>query len=219
MPKNWYSRNIEIGKKMKINIILIPLLLISSLFGGKNTTKIDVSVLEIPKEYKSFFYVGVGTSYVNLKDIDTNEIFSSLGATLQMGYRYNSFIGVEARYTKSVGDVAYEKGDTSFLSVSNYSTTSSNIALYLKPYYPLGNFEFYGLVGYGVLQYTDLPTGTQDRKESGFQWGLGVDYLLGDNISLFVDYSRIYDGVGLDGYVPNSNIYSDIVTVGVSYLF
>jgi len=203
---------------MKLKTITLSLLLASSLFAGKNTTVIDIKVIEIPQNDPSAFYIGVGTSYFNLKDTTTNESFTSLGAMAQIGYRYNSYIGVEARYTKSVGDVAYDKGDTALTNSSNYQTTSSNIALYLKPQYPLGDFNIYGLLGYGMVEYTDLPTGT-DRKESNFQWGLGGEYMIMDNVSLFIDYSRIYDGVGLDGYVPNSNIYSDVVTVGVSYFF
>jgi len=56
-----------------------------------------------------------------------------------------------------------------------------------------------------MVQYTDLPIG---RK-----------YIITDNISLFIDYSHTYDGIGLNGYVPNSNIYSDLITLGVSYKF
>ena len=94
------------------------------------------------------------------------------------------------------------------------------MALYLKPQYPLGDFSIYGLIGYGAIIYTDLPTATpNDRTESGFQWGAGAEYLVMESISVFADYSRVYDGVGLDGHIPNSDLYSDIVTVGVSYKF
>jgi opacity protein-like surface antigen len=93
------------------------------------------------------------------------------------------------------------------------------MAIYLKPQYALGDFSLYGLLGYGMVKYTDLPKGTKDRKESSFQWGLGVEYLVRENISLFADYTRLYDGVGLDGHIPNSDVYSDVVTVGVSYRF
>lgn len=204
---------------MKIKIILLIALLINPLWGGKDTTIVDTKIIEIPQEYKSTFYIGVGTSYINLKDSTTDERVSSLGATLKIGYRYNSYLAIEGRYTQSVGDVAYDKGNTKWLSTSNYPTKSSNMALYLKPYYQLGDFGLYALLGYGVVQYTDLPTGTRDRKESGFEWGLGVDYLIVDNISIFVDFTRVYDGVGFDGHVPNSDIYNDIVSIGVSYSF
>jgi opacity protein-like surface antigen len=138
---------------------------------------------------------------------------------LQLGYKYNAYIGIEARYTQSVGDVEYDKGNTSLTNISDYATTSSNMAIYLKPQYALGDFSLYGLLGYGMIEYTDLPKGTKDREESSFQWGLGLDYLIVDDVSLFADYSRIYDGVGFDGHIPNSDVYSDVVTVGVSYRF
>jgi opacity protein-like surface antigen len=204
---------------MKLKIITLSMLLASSLFAGKDTLVTDTKVIELPTSDTSTFYIGVGTSYFNLKDNMTDESFTSLGATAQIGYRYNAYIGVEARYTQSVGDVAYAKGNTAFANISNYPTTSSNIALYLKPQYPLGDFTVYGLLGYGMVQYTDLPTGTSDKTESAFQWGVGAEYLLMDNVSLFADYSRLYDDTGFDGHVPNSDIYSDVVTVGVSYFF
>jgi len=218
MYQEWYCCDFEIGEKMKLKTITLSILLASSLFAGKNTISTDIKVIEIPID-TSAFYIGVGASYVNLKDSTTEETFTSLGATLQLGYKYNNYIGIEARYSQSVGDVAYDKGNTVSVNISNYPTTSSNMALYLKPQYPLGDFTVYGLVGYGMVQYTDLPTGTKDRQESSFQWGLGTEYLLMENISIFADYSRVYDGVGLDGHIPNSDLYSDLITIGVSYKF
>ncbi|MFK5976360.1 MAG: porin family protein [Sulfurovum sp.] len=203
---------------MKLKTITLSILLASSLFAGKNTMITESKVIEIVED-TSAFYIGVGASYFNLKDSTTEESFTSLGAMLQVGYKYNNYIGIEARYTQSVGDVAYDKGNTLATNISNYPTTASNIAIYLKPQYPLGDFSLYGLLGYGMVQYTDLPTGTKDRQESSFQWGLGAEYLVMDNISIFADYSRLYDGTGFDGHVPNSNVYSDVVTVGVSYRF
>jgi len=218
MYPKWYSRNFKIGAKMKEKIITLSILLASSLFAGKNTMITESKVIEIVEE-TSAFYIGVGASYVNLKDSTTDETLTSLGAMLQVGYKYNNYIGIEARYTQSVGDVEYDKGNTVFANNSNYPTNSSNIALYLKPQYALGDFTVYGLLGYGIVQYTDLPKGTQDREESAFQWGLGVDYLIVDDISIFADYSRLYDGTGFDGHVPNSDIYSDLITIGISYRF
>lgn len=205
---------------MKLKTVTLSLLLASSLFAGKDTIATDIEVVEIPQIDKSAFYLGVGASYINLTNSSTDETLTSLGASLQVGYRYNEYIGVEARYTQSVGDVAYDSGNTGFANNSNYPTTSTNMALYLKPQYPLGDFTIYGLLGYGATTYTDLPTATpSDRTESGFQWGAGLDYKLIESISIFADYSRVYDGTGFDGHVPNSDLYSDVVTVGVSYNF
>jgi len=205
---------------MKLKTITLSMLLASSLFAGKDTVIIDTPVIEIPTIDESAFYLGVGASYINLTNSSTDETLTSLGATAQIGYRYNEYIGVEARYTQSVGDVAYDKGNTPFANIANYPTTSSNMALYLKPQYPIGDFSIYGLIGYGAIIYTDLPTATpNDRTESGFQWGAGVDYKLIESISIFADFTRVYDGTGLDGHTPNSDLYSDIVTVGVSYSF
>lgn len=203
---------------MKLKTITLSILLASSLFAGNNTMITESKVIERVED-TSAFYIGVGASYFNLKNSRTEETFTSLGAMLQLGYKYNNYIGIEARYGQSVGDVAYDKGNTRFSDISNYPTTSSNMAIYLKPQYPLGDFSIYGLLGYGMVKYTDLPIGTKDRKESSFQWGLGAEYLVMEDISLFADYSHLYDDTGLDGHIPNSDVYNDVVTVGLSYKF
>jgi len=170
---------------MKLNIITIQILLMTAVFAGKNTTATDVKVIELPKINQSAFYIGLGASYMTLKDTSTNESLKGLGATVVLGYKYNDFIATEARYSKNIGKVAYNKGNTTFVNNSNFPTTYSNLAIYLKPQYPIGDFNIYGLVGYGMVKYTDLPKGTKDRKESSFQWGLGTEYSIMEDISIF----------------------------------
>jgi len=207
---------------MKLKIITLSMVLASSLFAGGNTVPPEVKVIEIPKVKEvstSAFYFGLGASYLKLNDSTTKEKLTGLGATAQIGYSYNDYIGIEARYTQSVGKVAYDKGTTTNTNNSNYPSKASNIAIYAKPNYKLGNLSLYGLVGYGMLKYTNLPTTTRDRKQNGFQWGVGTEYSLVAGLSIFADYTRLYTGTGFDGHVPNSDVYSDSVTVGVSYRF
>lgn len=208
---------------MTIKIITLSLVLASSLFAGGDIDVIDIPVIKVPQlppiVESNNFYVGLGLSGMNFFNDNTDETLKSLAVTLQAGYVYNEYIGVELRYSKSVGDVAYDKGNTAFANVSNYPTDSQNIALYLRPSYPLGDFTLYGLIGYGMLKYTDLPTGTNDKTESGFQWGLGAEYLITDSISTFIDYTSLYNDVGFDGHIPNSDVRTSMGTVGLAYHF
>jgi opacity protein-like surface antigen len=205
--------------KNSIKIAISSLLLSSFALAGGNTDVTEVKVIEIPTLSYQHFYVGLGVSGINLSDDTTEETLRSLGAMVNIGYQYNDFIALEARYTRSIGKVSYDKGTTAFANSSDYPSVLTTVALYLKPSYKLGDFEFYGLVGYGQNKVTDLPTGTKDRMENSLSWGLGVGYAITENLSTFVDYTRPYQNTGFDGHVPNSDIHIDVLSVGVRYRF
>ena len=58
--------------------------------------------------------------------------------------------------------------------------------------------------------------------DSGFSWGLGASYYFTPNISIFADYTRLYDD-SFDGYDAFSDFSQDTtvetIDVGVSYRF
>ncbi len=207
--------------KQILKIGLSSLLLSSLALAGGDKNVAEVKTIEIPCETPfNHFYIGLGLSGINFADDNTEETLQSLGATLKVGYQYNEYIALEARYSQSVGDVAYDKGTILVgTNISNYPTDSQNIALHIRPSYSLGDFTLYGLLGYGMLTYTDLPTGTSDKTESGFQWGIGLEYLITDNISIFIDYTALYNGTGFDGHIPTSDARSSMGTVGLAYHF
>ena len=63
----------------------------------------------------------------------------------------------------------------------------------------------------------DLVLG--DAYEDGFQWGLGADYAINENFSVFVDYISLYDDRGFDYRAQLDDIDADTWTLGVSYRF
>jgi len=197
-------------KRIKYLLVLSSLLSSIAHAGG-------VIIPYTPTE--SSLYVGIGASAIQLTDELTDETLKATGVTALLGYRINEYISIEGRYTASVSDVEYDRGTTANLNNPAYPTGYTNMALYLKPTYTIDSFTAYALIGYGMTKFTDLPTGTRDREESGLQWGLGASYGITDNISLFADYTMIYDDTGFDGHVPFSGINIDVVSVGVAYRF
>jgi len=120
--------------------------------------------------------------------------------TVLAGYNYNDYIALEGRYTTTL-----QADDVDEMT---------NIGLYLKPMYPVGQFNLYGLLGFGQVTVDD---GSADYSESGFQWGLGGSFSVTENIGLFVDYTSLYDDDGFDGLPGDTEI--DSINMGVTYTF
>ena len=171
----------------------------------------------------SDFYLGVGVSALKLKNDFTKESFKAKALILQAGYNYNAYLALEGRYTHHVGDVAYDHGSdhrvNEGVNIKNYPTDFTNIALYLKPQYKVDDFKAYALLGYGEVKLTNIPQNSVDRAEAGFQWGVGVAYDFSKNISLFLDYTTMYEGKGFDYIAVNRNIKADAITFGMTYTF
>jgi len=207
-------------KKTVLSIVSI-MALSSASYAGGGTEIAEIAVVEIPSVDTSAFYIGLGGASMGLFNTSTDEKITSLGVMLQAGYKYNDYIAIEGRYTLGVGKVDYKHGSTINADNSNLDTKFSNLGIYLKPMYPMGDFNVYGLLGYGNTRLTKIPAGatSADRGENGFQWGAGLDYEIIDDISIFVDYARVYDNKGFNSRALNSNINSVLISTGLSYKF
>lgn len=194
--------------------------------GDIQPVEVQVATQEEPTPVllnNSNFYLGVGISTLKLKNDFTKESFKAKALTLQAGYTYNAYLALEGRYTHHVGDVAYDHGSDHRVNagknIKNYPTNFTNIALYLKPQYKIDDFTAYALLGYGEVKLTNIPQGGVDRAEAGFQWGVGVNYDVSENSSLFLDYITMYKGKGFDYIAINRNIKADAITFGMTYTF
>ena len=209
----------------RITLSLISVIVLSSTVsaGGKISIPESIPTVVEPLIDESAFYVGLGVSNMNLHDDFTDEEFSATGIMLQVGYQINKYFAVEGRYTRNIGDVEYDHGNTNNPDYDDYPTDFSNIAIYLKPMYPIDKLNIYALLGYGQVELTNIPLGgtgiSADRAESGFQWGLGASYDVTDEIAVFVDYVKFYDDTGFDYRARQVNVDSDAWTFGVSYKF
>ncbi len=204
--------------------ILLPLMLAltPALYAGGNTVPQKASIVEIPPPIvvdNSAWYLGLGASMMSLDADLTDESMDTTGVTLQAGYAYNEYIAIELRYTANASAIDYDRGTTANANNDDYPSDFTNVGIYLKPTYPMGDFGVYALLGYGSVTFTDLPTGTEDRTEDGFQWGLGASYQITEAIGIFADYTKLYDDTGMDGHFTTSDISVELVTVGMNYRF
>ncbi|CAA6823618.1 MAG: Unknown protein [uncultured Sulfurovum sp.] len=169
---------------------------------------LNIPQFEEPTINESAVYVGAALASVRLDDDLLDDSFSDIGFMLQLGYSFNDYIALEARYTQSNGDM--DDGDS-------IGTDVKNIAIYLKPMLPLSEFfTLYALAGYGK---TTQDTSIGDYSESGFQWGAGAKVELTQNIGLFADYTNFYNDGGFDTLPFSHDIMMDSVNVGMTYTF
>ena len=163
----------------------------------------------------SSYYVGAGLGKGVVDNKQSQEKMDSTSVTLQAGYKYNEYVAVEGRYSFGF-NMDYSPGLTGNNS-NDYNGDYSSWGIYLKPMYPVYDFNIYGLLGYGGVQLSNLDSG--DAYESGFQWGLGTEYNINENFAVFVDYVKVYDDNGFDYRAVSEDVESDIWTLGVSYKF
>jgi opacity protein-like surface antigen len=201
----------------KTTLSMVSILALSGLgFAGGDIAPIETIIETQMVMEQNPFYIGLGIGYAQLNDDFTNEEISSNNIMLQSGYKYNEYVALEGRYTFGF-NTDYDRGNL-FNSLSGgYDGDVSNWGIYVKPMYPIGNFNIYALLGYGGVMLDDLAGG--DAYEDGFQWGLGADYAVNENFSVFVDYVKLYDDTGFDYRAKNDDVDSNTWTLGVSYRF
>jgi opacity protein-like surface antigen len=206
----------------------ITVAVISNLaFAGGDIAPVPV----VMEENNSGFYLGLGLSYQRTYALDstwfgtadTQDETGGLGFIA--GYEYNQYVSVEGRFSTSLFEEDYAE-------VSTYS-------IFVKPQYPVTEeFKVYALLGFGNVNvkasdaggsYFGAPpsiVGNTLMDESGFQWGLGMSYLVTEEINVFIDYvafasdaevdrTRLYNYSGAE-YTEMSN---DAITLGVTYKF
>ena len=190
---------------MKKSVLsLVSILALSGVaYAGGDIAPVEPVVEEPIVIDNSAFYLGLGFGTASVNDDYTNEEVDANTVMLQAGYQYNEYVALEGRYT--------------FGFNTDYDDDFSSWGLYVKPMYPIGNFNIYALLGYGGVMLDSLEQG--DAYESGFQWGLGAGYAFTEEVSVFVDYVSLYDDTGFDYRAQDVDVDSDTWTLGVSYKF
>lgn len=173
-----------------ITMSIVALLAMNTMaFAGGDISPVEpeITLPEVSESTTSSFYVGAGYSYMNA-DAERIGDSDSDAVLLLAGYNFNQYFGLEARY-------------------AGITDNLENYGIYAKPMYPFGAATVYGLIGYG-------ETSDDYDSESGFQWGLGANYAVTENIGVFADYTNLYDDsfAGIDATV-------DSVNVGMTYKF
>ena len=199
-------------KKLTLSLAAVVAMSTFAMAGGEIVEPEVTSVAQVVSA-ENGFYVGLGYSYLDANgnhDGDEFTMYDS-GYVLLGGYQFNKNFAIEARYNSTIGDITIgEDGDT-----EDSDATLSNAAIYLKPIYPIDNFKLYALLGYGISTF-DFK---DDEKytDQGFQWGVGASYEVADNISVFVDYTQLFDGINYDNTA--TDIEYDAVNIGLTYKF
>ncbi len=88
--------------------------------------------------------------------------------------------------------------------------------------YPVAEIvTVYGLVGYGQTKIEGL---VNEYETDGLQWGVGASYNVNENLSVFVDYTKLamidevdVNGVTVTGLADDFDVST--VNVGISYKF
>lgn len=169
----------------------------------------QITIPEVMEEpiVDQYFYMGLGYSYMKMQNDTLDKKTTGNAITALAGYKFHKNIAAELRYSATLGDLRANNIDNDW--------DMTNIALYLKPQYSFDQATVYGLLGYGQ---TTFDNGTS-YAEDGFQWGLGASYAATEEIELFVDYTRLYDGDGFDGLSGTDDIFVDSINLGVAYNF
>jgi len=212
----------------KIALALTAAVALSSgAFAGKNVVPVQTEVAPV----LSPWYAGI--AYSNLKmdlncheaeygdpirSFDTDD--RTNGILLLGGYELNDYLAFEARWTVALEDFKFSELDT---EIEYY-----NVALYLKPQYKMGDFSIYGLLGFGYSHFKGNG-GVVDDGDSDFQYGAGLSYKVTENLSVFADYTLLYDEddsepfrVHENGIVPigrKCDVKVDSFNVGFTYRF
>ncbi len=183
-------------------------------FSGGDMAPVETEVAPIPAGLTPY-YVGLSGGSLIVNNDFTNEEITASTATLSLGYIYNEYISLEARYTLGF-DTSYDEGDLVGVTTP-YDGDVSNWGVYLKPTYSFGDFGIYGLLGYGSLMLSDLNGG--DATEDGFQWGAGVSYAVSEHISIYAEYLSLYDDTGFDYTALLDDVTAEAVNIGLTYRF
>ena len=198
----------------KIALSVVAIVGMSSFgFAGGDIAPVDTPMV-VEEAVSSSFYVGFGLAGVSARDsaADLNFFDEEAGqerlanVSLLAGYNFNEYVAVEGRYTTS-----FAKEDS--LEMDGWS-------LFVKPQYPVSeDFSIYALLGFGGVTMDGINGSAVDVDETGFQWGLGMEYAVMENISLFADYTSL--AADMDGYFYNGalEVDADALTIGMNYKF
>ena len=203
-----------------VGLSLVSVILATNVvFAGANSQKVLEPSIIIPAivddKTVSGFYLGLGVSAASTHEADLDFFNITEGQdrtgdiSFKAGYDWNEYLAVEGRYMFSV--------------VKEDIVDRSSWGIYVKPqYWVTEDFKVYGLLGIGGFD----ASGTNhfghniESNDISFQWGLGISYVIYENVSIFVDYIQIARDIDATAFVTqNVDVSSDAITIGLSYHF
>ncbi len=140
---------------------------------------------------ESKFYVGGNVVRMTDKG-DEAPAIHPLALSLRGGVEFNRYLSLEARYSKGI-----ESDEGTVTGITFDLELEYLYGVYAKGVLPIGRFSPYAMVGYSkgketaTVEIFDLVVSDSDK---GFSFGLGVDFPLGDNVSLNAEWTRFVEG-------------------------
>ena len=210
--------------------------------AGGDIAPIEEPVVEVPEVVAPSvggFYLGLAYGYLNAETTETYKVGPvEISETLidddfgeimiQAGYKFNEYVAVEGRYWFGVNDGSFLSPNDEIRD-AEYGVSVDAFGIYVKPMYPVTpEFNVYALLGYAS---TDAEIDGYDAEYvtddiDGFSWGIGAEYSFNENMSVFVDYTVLYDDTDEYTGVDYGLLWSgetdrtvDTINFGVSYKF
>jgi opacity protein-like surface antigen len=149
-------------------------------------------------------YVGLNVGQIRYHEAGLDTITPS-GGYFRVGKAFSPFLAIEGR----IGGGFAED------STNGYAVKVDALyAGYIKGSLPLGQgFSLYALGGLGGV-HLRRNFGDGNSTESGFSYGLGGDFDLGNGATINLEWSRLASGTNF-GY----GFDTDIAAIGVSFRF
>ena len=141
----------------------------------------NVNIAIADDSNRSNLYLGMGGSLNFLKSNGVSKT-GDIGLSINIGYNLNKYSAIEFREGTSL------VSDASIL-------LDNSMALYVKGKYSINkDLNSYVLAGYAS---TEVSSGFLNNaiKESGFTYGIGVDYKLSTSLSIYSDYTVLSPSV------------------------
>jgi len=176
--------------KKTVTALCSAILLSTSAYAGGHIKA--VSELEPALQVESYeeevknFYAGLGISVGQVK----SHVYGKdtvVGITAKAGYNFSEYFAVEFRGSKGL-----REGDQLGLDYS--------YGLYFKPQYPVNEeLSIYALAGYAQTKISFENEvafngiSNDYTRQNGFSYGLGLDYKLNEEWTLFVDVMNNID--------------------------
>ncbi len=132
------------------------------------------------------FYVGGGMNVVsaNTTDVSGNDLnFSTL--ELHGGYKYNGFLGAEARVGFGLTDENFNNGTTIAETSLDY-----HASVYWRPETVNEIAKLYGLFGFSTVS---ISSDDESNSEGGLSYGGGVGFVFAEDWNLNFEYRLLLD--------------------------
>ncbi len=203
-------------KKVLSITILGALLTTGSAMAGKDVEPVETEV--IPVAQPIGLYVGIGANWTGFsRDCacsgpGSRKKDSSFGETVRLGWDFNPFFGVEARYLRN--DYGVE-----LASISHYG-------IYLKPQYHITDTtNIYALVGGGHTKIDCAANVQQASKKeyNALSFGAGIEYDLSSDQGVQGDeeegWGLFADWQNLAWNRDPNHVRVNVVSAGITYDF